>query len=147
LEKAKHQVSLLKQRVSYNTPPNSLYSMDLNLPSSFHTINDQTIRQHLFDRQQKIIQQTKTDMMAVLIQGAETKMRECQKKFDFEMTQLWQNYRSKSNDQHYLTKSMIDLIDERLLNVTERFQVIYNYKMKYFFFKAPTVNNNNQNIL
>ena len=112
--------------------------MDFDLPSSFHTINDPVMRQRLFDRQEKTMQQTKTEMIAILIQGAEANMRECQKKFDSEMVQLWKNYRTTTNDQR-LTKSMIDLLDERSLNITERFQLIYNYKIKYFFFQAPTV--------
>ncbi len=144
MEKAKQQVTLLKQRISYNKPPNSFHSIDLNLPTTFQNINDATIRQRLLDQQQKIIQQTKTDMMAMLINGAEANMRDCQTKFDLEMAELWKNYRTKVNDQ-YLTKSMIELIDERLVNITERFQLIYNYKMKYFFFKAPTVTTNNNN--
>jgi hypothetical protein len=130
--------------MSYNTPPNSFHSIDLNLPATFQNINDATTRQRLLDRQEKIIQQTKTDMMANLINGAEANMRDCQTKLDLEMAELWKNYRTKVNDQ-YLTKSMIELIDERLVNITERFQLIYNYKMKYFFFKAPTVTNNNNN--
>jgi hypothetical protein len=133
-------VALLKQRIVHNSPPKSFDSIDhLSSLASIDRIHDPTVRQRLSNRQEKILQQTKMEMIAILITTAETTMRQCQKEFDVAMTKLWHDYRHSSSDQR-LTKSMIDLIDEHFTNITERFQAIYNFKLKYFFFQAPTVN-------
>ena len=129
--------------MSYNKPPDSFDSIDLCLPPSIDVIDDPTIRQRLLDRQQKIIEQTKSDFIAVFIAAAETNMRRCQKTFDYEMAKLWEKYRNTGNNrQQQITKPMIELIDERLANVAERFRSTYNFKIKAFFSKAPTVKKN-----
>ncbi len=127
-----------KQRISYHRPPPSFDSMNLSLPTSFQTIDDPTLRHRLLDRQEKILEQTKIDMMAVMMTGAEAIQRQCQKEFDTEMTKLWQDYRKFSSEQR-ITPVMMDLIDERFNNVTERIQSIYHFKVNYFFLEAPTV--------
>ena len=138
LETAKQHVALLKQRVTYPTSSKSLNAIDRSLALSFRTIEDRTLRQRLSDRHEKIVHQTRTDLLGIWIARTEATWRQCQKDFDTGMAQLWQDYRQLSSDQR-ITQIMIHLIDQRLAGVIERFQAIYDFKMKYFFSQAPTV--------
>ena len=118
---------------------NHSISLNHSLPPFIQTIEDSTVRQRLFHRHGKIIEQTKTDLIAVLIHGAEATVHQCQQQFDLEMARLWQQYRHSTSDQR-LNKGMVDIIDGRLTNITERFRLISQYQTQYFFAQAPTIN-------
>ena len=131
---------ILKQRIFHKKPPSILNSLDsTSIRTTTTTMDDANFQQRFVDRQEKILQQTKTDLMVVAIASTEAAVRRYQKYFDYEMAQLWDNYRTTTNERR-LTKSMIDLMDEHLKLITERFQLIYNFKNKSFFSQAPTVN-------
>ena len=119
----------LKQHLSSGSVI-SLQSTSLSL--LIQSIGDNQIRQQLSQRYERILGQTKIELITILLQSAEAKMRQYQDEFDQEMAQLWQHYRQSSIEQR-ITRSMMNLIDQRLANITERFQAIHQYQIKSFF--------------
>ena len=132
-------MAILKQRVVYNYPPESFKSLEISLASSFHTITDEHVRSRLCERHRRTIQQSKANMLALLVTIAEVQMHQAQKEFDQRMDELWHQYRSTQMDQHK-SEAMIKLIDQRLSNIMKKMQCIYNYQVN-FFVHAPTAVN------
>ena len=125
-------MALLKQRLTYNCLPESLANLQLPLPlppSSMDTIQDKTIRQNLFDRYTKIVQQTKSDMMSLYITVAEVKMSECQSKYEKDSKCMRPNTRSMSIYLR-LSEAMLDLLEQRFKNMEQRFEYLYNLKIR-----------------
>lgn len=80
-------------------------------------IHDAYLRHRLHDRHEKIIQRTKTDLFNTLIYVTESLVRQYQLEFDRKMSDLWQCYRQSSSQQR-LSKEMLEIIDERLQNIS-----------------------------
>lgn len=108
------------------------------LPSYIQSIEDRHVRQRLSYRYERILQETKTNMIFLLIQSGESKLRSCQQAFDDAMANIWKQHRQTSVEQR-LNQTMIEFIDHRLKNITERFQMIHQYRLQYFFWQAPTI--------
>lgn len=138
-EEMANEVAILKQRVIYNHPPDSFKCLEISLPSSFHTINDEHVRSRLSERHRRTIQQSKANMLALLVAIAEVQMHQAQKEFDRQMNELWHQYRSTESDQHK-AETLVNLIDQRLSNIMKKMQCIYNYQVT-FFVQAPTAVN------
>ncbi|CAF4488794.1 unnamed protein product [Rotaria sp. Silwood2] len=138
-ETSKFDVAILKHRIVYNHLPQSFESLHIPTPISLDTINDRNIRQRLMDRCEKILQQTKSDMMIVYITTAEAKMDQYQKKFDTEMAKMKENQCTGPPDKK-LTLTMLNIMERRFKNINERLMCLYKLKLR-FFVKAPTVKN------
>ncbi len=140
-EKSKYEVAMLKQRLLYHYLPEPLNSLQLPLPQppfSLDAITDQKSRQNLFDRYKKIIEQTKSEMMALYIAIAEVKMHECELKFNKDRVQMRPDQRSTTSDRR-LSQPMIDLIERRFKNMDERLQYLYKSKMRFLHQKKMSV--------
>lgn len=128
-EKSKMNVDILKQHVFYKVFPVAFDSFRVPLPSQMDFIADTSLRETFHNRYERIIQQTKSDMMSIHIAVAEAKMRQCR-------------HDLKSQDDLYnnqgWTNEMISLKQRRFKDYEERILRIYNLKMN-FFVKAPTV--------
>ena len=135
------EVALLKQRLAYNYLPDTLNSLEISLPPSLDTIQNETIRQCLRDRHEKIVQRTKSDMLMNYISTTEAQLNECQTKFDTKIAQLKENHRSHSPDKK-LTETMLTIMYRCTKNTNERLKCLYNLKV-HFFVKAPTVTTKN----
>jgi hypothetical protein len=70
--------------------PGHINTSQIPPPTSLQTISAQKSHQHLSNRYVKIIEQTKSDMMAVYIASAEAHMHKCQVKFGTELAQTKQ---------------------------------------------------------
>ena len=138
-EETTNEVALLKQRVANNRPPASFNGLEIALPLSFHSIRDETVRSRLGERYRKTIQQSKANLIAVFVEIAEAQMHQSQKEFDHQMNQLWHQYRSTEMDQPN-SEAVINLIDQRLVNIIKRMQCTYQYQVN-FFVSAPTTTN------
>ncbi|CAF4216961.1 unnamed protein product, partial [Rotaria sordida] len=87
-ETTKFEVAILKQRAIHNHLPKSFQSLYIPTSISLNSINDPRIRQHLYEKSEKILQRTKSEMMLVYIAVAETKMNETKEKFDKDMADM-----------------------------------------------------------
>ncbi|CAF1471414.1 unnamed protein product [Adineta steineri] len=123
-EKSKYEVTLLKQRRLYHHLPAPLKSLQLPLLStlSIDTIHDLKIREDLMNRYRKINEETKSEMMTLYIHIAEAKMNENLIKFNENIAQI------RSNQQ--LTQSMMNVIERRFKNIDERFEYLYQLKVR-----------------
>ena len=136
-EKTKCEVGILKHRLLYNHLPNSFHHLQLPSPISLHTITNETLRQRLQDKCEKIFQQTKSHMMMVYIATAEAQFKEKAMKFDTALATMHDN-QSTGSIHKKLTPTMLDILQRRLRNIDERLTYLYKLKVN-FFVKAPTV--------
>lgn len=135
----KAHVLFLKQQLASHTAPTTIATVHSStVPSFLRSIDDGTVRQRLFHRYERILQQTKLDLTVLLIQSAESKTRSYQQTFELAMADLWKQHRQTSVDQRF-NQAMLDLIDQRLKNITERFQAIDHFLLHSFFWPAPTI--------
>lgn len=126
--KSQLKVDLLKQQVLQQKLPGFLHHLQLPLIPIIDQVNHPTHRSSLQNRYERILQQTRSDLMFVYIAAAETKMREYQRQFDETIQRFDQE----------LLPSMIDLLFRRLKLMDERMKQWYQYKI-HFFVQAPTV--------
>ncbi len=108
------------------------------LPSLIQTIDDPNHRQYLYDQYQKLLQKYQNDMMNISIKTAEEYMFQTQKSFDDQMNTMWQNQKDPSFNQQF-NPIMLNLIDQRLINITEKVQCLYNDKMYHYFGPTSTI--------
>lgn len=113
--------------------------MQLALPALIQSIDDLDTRQHLYDQQRKLLQKCTTDMMAAFIKAAKEYMCQTQKLFDRATQTMWQDERILPLSQRF-SPTMLDLLDQRFINVTEKAQCIYDYKRYRFFGSTSTKN-------
>ncbi|UJR06546.1 hypothetical protein I4U23_010829 [Adineta vaga] len=130
-EKSNYELALWKQRFHNRHLPDVLKSLQLPIPSalSFDLINDTRNRRILTDRYKRINEQMKSELMAFYITIAEMKMNECLFRFNEHMTQM------KASRQ-FNTFSM-NLIEERFKSIDERFEYLYQLKMRIFNQQKP----------
>jgi hypothetical protein len=126
---------LLKQRrLIQQHLPEPLNSVQLPLPLppfSLDSIIDEKSRQNLLGRYNKIVEQSKLEMMTLYIAIAEVKMDECQSKFDRDiLLEMTPNPHSMTINQR-LNQSMINIIQRRFKNMDERFEYLFNLKKQY----------------
>jgi hypothetical protein len=84
------------------------------------TIHDNNRQQQLL---QKLIQRKKLDLMNGQIVKIETKLYQCQTKFDDELSTMWQNHRNLVRDKGMPT-TLSNLIEQRFINITNRWEDI-----------------------
>ena len=107
-------------------------------PISLNTIQDLTIRQHLQDHIEKLLQRTKLDTMLVYLEIPEVKMNQIRIDFDKMMTEM--KIIERSGPKKSLNKTMFNLMGQRFTNIDE--YLLCHYKLKvHFFDKAPAVMN------
>ncbi|CAF3713728.1 unnamed protein product [Rotaria sp. Silwood1] len=138
-EMAKLEVAILKQCVIHNHLPKSFQSLDIPTSISLNSINDLRIRQRLYEKCQKILQRTKSEMMLVYIDLAETKMNETKEKFNKVRIDM-QHIQHSGPPTKRLTENMISIMEKRFKNINERLLHLYKMKLHYFDV-APMVKN------
>jgi len=128
-------VNLLVSGDVYKKLPKSLDILEISVPKSITTLSDSTIRQHLTNNYQRIIQQAKFDLARVLKAAAQAKKADAVKIFDQRMAELWNN-QHQYPEQERLTRRMLTLIEQRQKNISQCAERIYNLKSD-FYHKAP----------
>ena len=133
-ERNKFNVDLLKQYVFYKQfPPSVNQQYRLPIPKDLQTIIDPSIRSTLLNRYERMIQQTKSDLILIHLSIAEEKLRQSREIFEQHQQQL--------HEQHF-TFEMIHVLERRFKDDEERLQRLYQLKLN-FFVKAPTMMTNN----
>ena len=138
-EKSKCEVAMLKQRLAHNHLPEGFGVLEIPLPISLDTINNENTRQRLKDRSEKILQRAKSEMMIVYIVAEETKMNEDSMSFNTDFAQMLEDQRSGPSD-NKLTETMLNIMTKRFHNIDERFTYLQQLKLR-FFAPAPTIKN------
>ncbi|CAF3908765.1 unnamed protein product, partial [Adineta steineri] len=130
-EKAICEVALLKQRLLYRCLPEMIANIQLPVPTSLASIQNEKTRQRLMNRHEKIVERTKSDMMHVYVIVAETQMNEYTMKFDTDMAQMEQDQRA-ALDHEKFNEPMLNIIKQRLQNIDERFRCLHQLKLHFF---------------
>ena len=136
VEKAKRELLELKQRVFYNKPPTSFDSVQVSMPTATTSndsmmIIDDTVQERYLNKYEKRIQCKKLDLMTTQIRQAEAQYYQSQKIFDRELSIMWENHRTLVKNQGMST-TLTNLIEHRLINITDRWRDIYNYRINYY---------------
>ena len=127
----------MKQRVLHKQLPDFIETLTLPMPPLTDTIHNENSRSSLRNQYERILQQTKSDLMIVHIATTEAKMREQQAEYDRTMFRMEQDQHDPSSNQR-LTPTMIDIMFRRFKLIDERTKHLYNLKVD-FFVKAPAV--------
>ena len=129
-EKSKTNVDILKQQIFYKEFPDSFDSFRLPIPLEVESISDPTTRQTLHNQYQRIVQQTKSEMMLIHVAVAEAKLRQ-----HHDRLKTMQN--DPAHEQRF-TSAMKKVMQRRCENYEERMSRLYSLKIN-FFVNAPTV--------
>ena len=100
--------------------------------------------------QNKIKRQKQLDFMAIQIFKLEKQYYQNKKLFNDELSTMWQNHRNLVQDKG-MTMTLINLIEQRLHNITNRWRERFYFRMCYYLihpygdWDAIDKNNNNSN--
>ena len=109
-------------------------------PISLNTIQDLTIRQHLQDHTEKLLQRTKLDTMLVYLEIPEVKTNEIRIYMYFDKMMTEMKIIQRSGPKKSLNETMFNLMGQQSKSIDE--YLLCHYKLKaHFFDKAPSVMN------
>ncbi|CAF3934742.1 unnamed protein product [Rotaria sordida] len=135
LEKSKRALLELKQGVVYNKSSISFDSIQISIPTQNDTTikkgNVQQQQQQLLNQYEKEIRSKKLDLLVQHILEAEQIYYRFQNLFDYELSKMWQNHRNLVKDQG-MTTTLINLLEQRFNNITNRWRDIYNHRIDFF---------------
>ena len=83
------------------------------------------------NRYEQVIRQKITDFIATRIANAEQKYNQCQKRMHTEFEEVWKRH-NDGIDGCVMSKALIDLIEKQLVIITDRWRMIYNYRMNIY---------------
>ncbi|CAF2819302.1 unnamed protein product [Rotaria sp. Silwood2] len=136
VEKSKRALLELKQGVFFNKSSISFDSIPALMTTSNDTsLNNEKSRQQLFNKYENELRCRKLDLLSRQVPQAEQTYYRLQEKFDYELSSMWKNHRNLVKDQGMMT-SLINLLEQRLNNLTNRWRDIYNYRVDYFLQNA-----------
>ncbi|CAF4608751.1 unnamed protein product, partial [Rotaria sp. Silwood2] len=132
VEKSKRALLELKQGIFYNKSSISFDSVQVSMPIwNNNTTMKEKVPGQLLHKHKKLIQYKKLDLLAIHILQAETTYYQFQNIFDYELSKMWKNHRNLVKD-HGMTTSLINLIEQHLNNITNRWRDVFNYRIDYF---------------
>jgi len=121
LETIKNESIEYQERIRCNKPPTSYNDLEIPLPSSIHTITNQHIRQQLWNRYEKLLEQTKTDLLAVHLA--------------VQQATIYQ-YQTLVNEKQIANKDMPEalrnLLHQRSVNMKNKLKLISDFTIHYY---------------
>ena len=136
-EITRHEVHFLKQRLSSHIASHPFRSQPIAQSSLIDSINNSDLRQQLYKQYKSVAEQARTTMMNVYMESAEGQMSQSDKQFSIEMNEMWKVNKSLPLDQQF-TQVMLNLIDQRLANITARIKCVYKFKTDLLHVKSNT---------
>ncbi|CAF2863678.1 unnamed protein product [Rotaria sp. Silwood2] len=103
------------------------------MPTSNNTTinNDKLQQQQLLKKYEKQIRWKKLALLAIHISQAEQTYYRFQNLFDYKLSKMWQNHRNIVKNQG-MTATLINILEQRLNNITNCSRDVYNYRIDYF---------------
>lgn len=131
LEKTKRDLMELKQRVFYNKPPLSYYSIQTAL-DILPPMTDGPLQQSNQVRHQTelLVRGKLFDQMTRHVMKVEAKLHDCQKVFVNELSTMWSNHRQLVKGKGMPT-TLSTLIERRLNNIVDRWRDVYIFRLLY----------------
>ncbi|CAF3104674.1 unnamed protein product [Rotaria sp. Silwood2] len=131
-EKSKRALLELKQGIFFNKSHISFDSVQVSMPTANNTtIQNSKVQQQLLNKYEKRIRCKKLDLLAIHVPEAEQTYYRFQNLFDDELAYMWKNHRNMVQNKG-MTTTLINLLEQRLNDITSRWKDIYNYRIDYF---------------
>ena len=92
-------------------------------------------RHQILNRNELLSSQQRLDLMATYINEAESIYYQKQSIFDGKLSQMWKNHRQLVRNQG-MTTALINLMQQRLDNITNRWRDLYHYRVDYYLRNA-----------
>ena len=127
LETIKNESIEYQERIRCNKPPASYDDLEIPLPPSIHTITNQRARQQLWNRYEKLLEQTKTDLFAVHLAVQQATIGQ---------------YRTlvneKQSSKRDMPETLRNLVDQRSANMKKRLKLIRDFTIDYYLHRSYT---------
>lgn len=130
LETTKYDLIEYRERLICNKPPSIYDSLQIPISSVIHTVSNRSLRRQLFSRYEKLIQQTKTDLMAISIIAQQTTIYQYQREFNRQLEQMFQNDQKHVTNKE-MSKLLKQLIHQRSLNMHQQLKLMHEFTMNY----------------
>lgn len=134
-ELSKHEVNFLKQQTPIYLASHPFEKQPIAELSLMDNISNPTLRQQLYEQYKQTAEQARMKMMQMYVECASEQTDQYQEQFNTEMKQMWERETTLSSEQR-MTPIMHKLLDQRLANITARFECLYKFKIQLL--KVPT---------
>ncbi|CAF2844990.1 unnamed protein product [Rotaria sp. Silwood2] len=127
---AKCELIELKQRILCNKPPEFIYTKALSMISTsmLYSTTDASVCQRHIDQEEKILQETITDMMTESITEAEKKILRCRQLLNEDIHRVSIN--DKDMNERF-SEELVDLIERRVKIINQKSDYMSNFKINY----------------
>ena len=120
-ETIKNESIEYQERIRYNKPPTSYDGLEIPLPPSIHTLTNQHIRQQLWNRYEKLLEQTKTDLLAVHLAVQQATI--------YQYQTLVNEKQSSNRD---MPETLRNLLRQRSVNMKNKLKLIRDFTIHYY---------------
>lgn len=124
-EITREEYYLLQKRLCIHN--SSHVGLELATEIIFNTNESQHLRQDLYQQYLIVAQKAKEDMIELYLSSAKAQMERYHKQFYTKLKQFWLAQQSVPSNNR-MTKLVIDLIEQRLENISESVKCTYKYK-------------------
>ena len=132
---ARHEMNLLKRGIPLHVASYSFENEPAAQSAFIDSINEPDIRQQLHKQYTNATEQAATDMMTAYMKSAEVQVYQSEKEFDVAIQEMWSVRKSLPPDQQS-SQVMIDLIEQRCVNISKRLECMYKFKIELFHVKS-----------
>ncbi len=135
-EMTKYEVNLLKEKISIYIPSHPFERESIIGQSSLiDRISNPKIRQQLFKQYKNVAEQARNSMMNVYMKCAEGQKQQCQIQYDIVLKEMYALEKTLPSNQR-LTKTMWELIEQLLANMSARIECVYKIKRQLLHLKS-----------
>ena len=135
--KADQEYYLFQEYVYYKKLPKLCLILGAKAPTTIKRVHDPVVRATLMRQYLKVIDRAKFDLNSVMITASAILKEHSQRELDGFMAELWLEERRLS-DSDRLSARLLQLIEQRQMNVAHCIRTIYEQKMQ-FLNKIPIV--------
>ena len=137
-ETTEQEVDYLRQQITYyNSPTQSFQCSPIAHNPLIESIENPGIRQQLFRQYTEIAEQSRANVFTLYVEIAEEQREEYKKKHETNLKKMWNSYHS-SSDNEKISPTMLDLMHQRCMQISERIKCIYKFKHQCFLAIAET---------
>ena len=119
--------SIQQQIAYYNLPNQSFQFSSLAHSPLIDSIKDPILRRQLFKQYKEVAEQSRTKISNLCLTTAQNERIQCQNIYDTSIKKMWSD-RQTLDTSEQIPLILIDLINERCNQISERIQCIYKFK-------------------
>ena len=121
---------MFQEYVYYKNLPKLCLILGAKAPDTIKRVNDPLVRAALMRQYLKVIDRAKFDLNSAMITASATLKEHSQRELDGFMAELWlEERRLPDNDR--LSATMLQLIEQRQMNIAHCIRTIYEQKMQF----------------